>query len=91
LVSIIYSFNRFFSPSAFERNICSFFHNNPEPLERLQMEHWSPLLDWARKTWGIQINVSNSVLSVRQPPETAQKLSEVIGSFNHWEMAGVYS
>jgi len=66
-----------------------FFHNNPQPLERLQKEHWSPLLDWACKTYDIQINVSNSVLSVRQPVETAQKLSQVIKSFNHWEMAAL--
>ncbi|KIM49420.1 hypothetical protein M413DRAFT_438599 [Hebeloma cylindrosporum] len=66
-----------------------FFHDNPEPLEKLQTEHWSPLLDWARKTYGIQINVSNSVLSVRQPAETAQKLSDVIATFNHWEMAAL--
>lgn len=71
--------------------ISSFFHNIPEPLERLQSEHWTPLLDWARKTFDVEINVSNSVLSVRQPIETEQKLIKVLESFDHWQMAGAWS
>ena len=71
--------------------ILSFFHNNPEPLERLQSEHWTPLLDWARKTFDVEINVSNSVLSVRQPIETEQKLIKVLESFDQWQMAGACS
>ncbi|KJA18613.1 hypothetical protein HYPSUDRAFT_45164 [Hypholoma sublateritium FD-334 SS-4] len=68
--------------------IC-FFHNIPEPLERLQSEHWTPLLDWARTTFDVEINVSNSVLSVRQPIETEQKLVKVLESFDHWQMAAL--
>ncbi|KAF8188396.1 hypothetical protein BJ912DRAFT_851201 [Pholiota molesta] len=68
--------------------IC-FFHDNPEPLERLQSEHWTPLLDWARKTYDIEINVSNSILSVRQPRETEEKLLKVLESFDLWQMAAL--
>ncbi|KAF9477375.1 ATP12-domain-containing protein [Pholiota conissans] len=68
--------------------IC-FFHNNPEPLERLQSEHWTPLLDWARKTYEIEINVSNSILSIRQPAETEKKLLKVMESFDLWQMAAL--
>ncbi|KAF9566344.1 ATP12-domain-containing protein [Agrocybe pediades] len=68
--------------------IC-FFHDNPEPLERLQAQRWTPLLDWARKAFDITLNVSNSVLSVRQPAETEEKLRKVLQSFDNWELAAV--
>ncbi|KAJ3512521.1 hypothetical protein NLJ89_g3470 [Agrocybe chaxingu] len=66
-----------------------FFHNNPEPLERLQAQHWTPLLDWARKAFDIEIIVSNSVLSASQPAETREKIKKVMESFNAWEMAAM--
>ena len=68
--------------------VCSFFHDNPEPLERLQNKHWTPLLEWARKAFDIKIDVSNSIMSVRQPAETQAKLEKAIESFDQWEMAG---
>ncbi|KAF8911089.1 hypothetical protein CPB84DRAFT_1763330, partial [Gymnopilus junonius] len=68
--------------------IC-FFHNNPEPLERLQTKHWTPLLDWARETFDIKIDVSNSIMSVRQPAETQEELARVVESFDQWEMAAL--
>ncbi|KAF9533443.1 hypothetical protein CPB83DRAFT_805394 [Crepidotus variabilis] len=66
-----------------------FFHDQPEPLERLQSEYWTPLLDWARETFGVKINVSNSVLAVKQPVETRDKLRKVLESLDHWELAAV--
>src|SRR6266498_4048488 len=66
----------------------SFFHDNPEPLVRLQSENWTPLLDWARKTFDVKINVSNSISCAEQPEETKEKLSTVLESLNRWELAG---
>ncbi|PPQ81207.1 hypothetical protein CVT25_015731 [Psilocybe cyanescens] len=68
--------------------IC-FFHDNPEPLERLQTEHWTPLLEWARKTFDVKLDVSNSIMSVRQSKDTEEKMLKVLEPFNHWEMAAM--
>jgi ATP synthase F1 complex assembly factor 2 len=57
-------------------------------LERLQSEHWTPLLEWARKTYDIEIKVSNSILSVRQPAATEQKLLKAMESLDQWSLAG---
>jgi ATP synthase F1 complex assembly factor 2 len=46
------------------------------------------LIEWARSTFGIDVNVSDSVLSPVQPPATKEKLREVLQSLNSWEMAG---
>lgn len=66
----------------------SFFHDNPELLVRLQSEHWTPLLEWAKKTFDVEINVSNSILCGGQPEKTHVKLRKVLKSLNQWEMAG---
>ncbi|KAH9483991.1 ATP synthase mitochondrial F1 complex assembly factor 2 [Psilocybe cubensis] len=68
--------------------IC-FFHDNPEPLERLQSQHWTPLLEWARKTFDVKLDVSNSIMSVRQSKETEEKMLKVMESFDQWEMAAM--
>jgi len=46
-------------------------------------------LEWARETFDVEINVSNSVLSVRQPEESRRKINIAMESFNEWEMAGM--
>ncbi|KAF8803505.1 ATP12-domain-containing protein [Phlegmacium glaucopus] len=68
--------------------IC-FFHNNPEPLERLQTKHWTPLLNWARKNFDVEFNISESILSAAQPIATREKLRKVMESFDQWEMAAM--
>jgi ATP synthase F1 complex assembly factor 2 len=55
---------------------------------RLQSEHWTPLLEWAKRTFNVEINVSNSILGGGQPKETHKELGKVLGSLNHWELAG---
>ena len=66
----------------------SFFHENPELLVQLQSEHWTPLLEWAKKTFDIEINVSKSILGGGQPERTHKELRKVLKSLNQWEMAG---
>lgn len=72
-----------------ETDTVCFFHDDPEGLAHLQTKYWVPLLDWAREAFGVEINVSNSVLSPTQPKETKDKLAEVIKALDHWEMAAL--
>jgi len=66
----------------------SFHHDDPEPLVKLQKEHWDPLLEWARKTFDIEIHVHRSVLFHSQPEQTRQILNDVLAQMDPWEMAG---
>lgn len=66
----------------------SFHHDDPEPLIKLQEEHWDPLLEWARGTFDIEIHVHRSVLFHSQPERTRQILSDVLAQMDPWEMAG---
>ncbi|GLB35403.1 putative ATP12 chaperone protein [Lyophyllum shimeji] len=66
-----------------------FYQDHPPQLERLQAEHWDPLLDWARKTFNVEINKAESLLSSSQPAETKEKFRKVLAKFDQWEMAAM--
>lgn len=69
----------------------SFHQEHPEPLVRLQKDHWDPLLTWARDTFDIELLTSNSLLLNAQPEATKRKLDEVLQGFDPWQMAGCVS
>ncbi|KAG6845190.1 hypothetical protein H0H87_012747 [Tephrocybe sp. NHM501043] len=66
-----------------------FYQNYPPQLERLQAEHWDPLLDWARKTYDVEIHKAESLLFSSQPEATKGKFRKVIAEFDQWQMAGM--
>ncbi|KAF8061575.1 ATP12-domain-containing protein [Lyophyllum atratum] len=68
--------------------IC-FYQDYPPQLERLQAEHWDPLLEWARKTFDVEINKAESLLFSSQPEATKEKLRKVLSKFDQWEMAAI--
>ncbi|KAG6896946.1 hypothetical protein C0992_005152 [Termitomyces sp. T32_za158] len=61
----------------------------PPQLERLQAEHWDPLLEWARKTYDVEINKAESLLFSAQPEATKEKFRQVIGRFDQWQLAAL--
>jgi ATP synthase mitochondrial F1 complex assembly factor 2 len=66
----------------------SFRQDYPEPLVRLQDDHWKPLLTWACDTFDVELLTSDSVLFSVQPAATREKLDKVLQGFDPWQMAG---
>jgi ATP synthase F1 complex assembly factor 2 len=66
----------------------SFHQDYPEPLVRLQDDHWNPLLTWARDTFDVELLTSGSVLFSAQPAATKRKFDKVLQGFDPWQMAG---
>ncbi|KAH8925733.1 ATP12-domain-containing protein [Atractiella rhizophila] len=61
---------------------------NPTPaLTSLQEAHWSPLLDWARKHYNVEIHTSPGLLGLPQPQETREKLAQVVKGWDEWRLA----
>jgi len=56
---------------------------------KLQQTYWEPLLHWARTTYGVKIDVFDSILFNQQPEETKHKFDAVMSDFDHWEMAAM--
>jgi ATP synthase F1 complex assembly factor 2 len=69
----------------------SFHQDYPDPLVRLQEEHWNPLLAWARDTFNIELCTSQSVLFSAQPDATKKILDEALQKLDSWQMAGCVS
>jgi ATP synthase F1 complex assembly factor 2 len=68
---------------------CLSFHQGyPEPLVRMQDDHWNPLLTWARDTFDVELFTSESVLFRAQPAATKRKFDKVLQGFDPWQMAG---
>jgi ATP synthase F1 complex assembly factor 2 len=70
-------------------SLFSFHQTEPEQLEALVTQRWQPILDWARETFDITLNVSSSVLAAPQPAATHATLGAVLDSMNPWELAAM--
>ncbi|KAI0260999.1 ATP12-domain-containing protein [Gloeopeniophorella convolvens] len=68
--------------------IC-FHQDYPDPLVRLQDEHWKPLLAWARDAFGVELLTSESVLFSSQPAATKAALDKVLQGLDPWQMAAM--
>jgi ATP synthase F1 complex assembly factor 2 len=72
------------------QQLCSFHHDDPPPLVELQHRHWDPLLEWAKSTFDIDIQVFTSVLLHSQSAETRNKFNTILTKMDPWELAGEY-
>lgn len=77
--------------SLISRSPLSYHADEPAALVKLQEEHWNPILDWAKETFGVDIVVSNSLVVPSQSPETMKKFEGILAQFSPWEMAGMLS
>ncbi|KAL5511522.1 ATP12 [Sanghuangporus vaninii] len=68
--------------------IC-FHQDSPKALVRLQNAHWKPLLSWIRDEFGLDIRVYASLFSSDQPEQTKNRLSEIVKTFDEWQLAGM--
>ncbi|GAA5989335.1 hypothetical protein JCM10908_001264 [Rhodotorula pacifica] len=67
--------------------IGSFHETFPDRLVQLQDAHWKPLIDWVEKTYGVQIQLYDSILNTRQPDATVLKLGSIVSDFDHFKLA----
>ncbi|KAF8921494.1 hypothetical protein CPB85DRAFT_1428474 [Mucidula mucida] len=68
--------------------IC-FHEDYPDQLVALQTKHWEPILKWAKETLDVEINLFDSILSNSHPPETKQKVLDILRQMNKWELAAM--
>jgi chaperone required for assembly of F1-ATPase len=52
----------------------------PEGLVALQRQHWDPVIDWARETFGARFVLAEGVMHVAQPAESIAKARGVIST-----------
>lgn len=62
--------------------------SDPEGLVALQRQHWDPVLDWARETFGARFLLAEGVMHVEQPQESIAKARAIISASD--DIAGAW-
>ena len=65
----------------------SFPDDSPDPLVRMQQEHWDPLFQWLKEEYGVTLAVAEGFSPARQSEADIQKLRSVVEGMDHWELA----
>lgn len=58
-------------------------------LAALQLQHFAPVLAWARSAHGLSFNITQSLMPVPQPPESLQKMLQFFAAANDHELAAL--
>jgi ATP synthase F1 complex assembly factor 2 len=67
--------------------MASFPDDHPDPLVRLQKEHWDPLFSWLKETHNVELKVAEGFSPARQTPETIEALRKAVEGLDNWELA----
>nr|CAG8492702.1 14806_t:CDS:2 [Entrophospora candida] len=61
----------------------------PESLVNLQKEHWDPLINWIQSTYNIEIKSTYSIIGIKQPIQSKEKLHSIINKFDGLKLAAL--
>nr|XP_045232192.1 ATP synthase mitochondrial F1 complex assembly factor 2 isoform X3 [Macaca fascicularis] len=61
----------------------------PETLVELQRNEWDPIIEWAEKRYGVEINSSTSIMGPSIPAKTREVLVSHLASYNTWALQGI--
>lgn len=70
--------------------IC-YWADDPEELTRRHAEAWTPLLEWTRNTYDIELKTQTGIMHVAQPDGTIDAFHRIIAAYNDWELAALSS
>jgi|tagenome__1003787_1003787.scaffolds.fasta_scaffold17998684_1 ATP synthase F1 complex assembly factor 2 len=60
----------------------------PHSLVELQLKYWLPILNWAQKTYDIEIKTTGKISGLKQPESTIEKLKNIIENFDFLKLTG---
>nr|XP_037843191.1 ATP synthase mitochondrial F1 complex assembly factor 2 isoform X2 [Chlorocebus sabaeus] len=61
----------------------------PETLVELQRNEWDPIIEWAEKRYGVEINSSTSIMGPSISAKTREVLVSHLASYNTWALQGI--
>lgn len=61
----------------------------PRVLVELQDKYYRPIVEWAQSEYGIKVNTTSNIFALRQSPESASKLREVVTQFSPLKLAAL--
>jgi chaperone required for assembly of F1-ATPase len=84
-------------PEAFARSLARYGESDllcyraegPRPLVRRQAELWDPLLDWARRRFGVEFETVSGVMHRPQPEATVAALASAVAAYDPFRLAAL--
>ena len=64
--------------------------DGPEDLIARQAAIWDPLLEWAATKFGSPLSVTSGVVPIAQPPESLERLREIVHQFDPFALTAVH-
>ncbi|TPX45718.1 hypothetical protein SeLEV6574_g03708 [Synchytrium endobioticum] len=64
-----------------------YLQEQPPGLVRLQTEHWTPLLQWLKHEYGVDMVTTNGIAALKQSPAVVSALKAVVLGFDRIELA----
>ncbi|KAJ2812777.1 chaperone [Coemansia furcata] len=61
----------------------------PHVLVELQQRHYMPIVDWARKEYGIEISLTSDMFALQQTKEATETLRSVLAAFSPLKLAAL--
>ncbi|KAJ2875426.1 chaperone [Coemansia aciculifera] len=61
----------------------------PRVLVELQQRHYVPIVEWARREYGIEISLTSDMFALQQTKEAADTLRSVLASFSPLKLAAL--
>lgn len=72
-----------------ESDLLCYRADGPQELVARQAAAWDPLLEWARARYDVVFRVTQGILPVPQPPETLERLAQVVTALDPFTLAGL--
>ncbi|HLT77591.1 MAG TPA: ATP12 family protein [Ferrovibrio sp.] len=69
-----------------ETDLLAYRADQPRELADRQAATWQPLLDWFRDRYDVQIQVTQGILAVPQPPELKARLEQICAGLDPFEL-----
>lgn len=72
-----------------ESDLLCYRADGPVPLVERQMEHWDPILAWARRRYDVDFEIAKGVIHKPQPQNTIDQLTQAVLARGAFELAGL--
>ncbi|KAJ1663121.1 chaperone [Coemansia sp. RSA 1813] len=73
----------------FQTDSVCLHEEHPQTLVALQQKHYTPIVDWAKAEYGIDIQTTPNIFALRQQPQAVENLRNVVSEFSPLKLAAL--
>jgi len=74
-----------------ETDLICYWSDNADELAARQAKTWTPFIEWAKDTLGLDLQTQTGIMHLAQPKATFEKTLKIVNDYNDWELAALSS